>query len=179
MTDECALVYNTITSRRSVRKFKNTPVEEEKITACLEAARAAPSWANSQCWHFIVVSGRLNVDGLGVLPGDMKDVPMCILACGDPGESGNTEGKAYYLVDVAIATEHLVLEAMEQGLGTIWIASFKEEAVKKQLGIPDRIKVVAVVPIGYPAESATKKAGRTSQNINRKPLSEFVHYDRW
>jgi nitroreductase len=179
MTDECSLVYDAITSRRSVRKYKDMPVEEDKIAACLEAARAAPSWANSQPWHFIVVSGRLNVDGLGVLPGDMKDIPMCILACGDPGESGDIDGKAYYLVDVAIATEHLILEALEQGLGTIWIASFKEDAVKKQLGIPERIKVVAAIPIGYPAEKEAKRTKRTQQNINRKPLSEFVHYDRW
>jgi len=177
MAEECTIVHDTITSRRSVRKFKDIPIEEEKIAACLEAARAAPSWANRQCWHFIVVSGRLNVDGLGVLPGDMKDVPMCILACGDPGESGNIDGKPYYLVDVAIATEHLVLEAIEQGLGTIWIASFREEAVKKQLGIPDRIKVVAAVPIGYSAQPA--KAKRTTQNIDRRPLDAFVHYDRW
>ncbi len=179
MADECTLVHDTITSRRSIRKFRDTPVEDEKMTACLEAARAAPSWANSQPWHFIVVNGRLNVDGLGVLPGDMKDVPACILACGDPGESGNVDGKAYYLVDVAIATEHLVLEAMEQGLGTIWIAGFKENAVKKQLGIPDNIKVVAAIPIGYPTESATMMAKKTTQNINRKPLDKFVHYDRW
>ncbi len=179
MAEECALVHDTITARRSVRRFKDTSVEEEKIDACLEAARAAPSWANGQPWHFIVVRGRLNVDFLGVLPGDMKDVPMCILACGDPGDSGDIDGKPYYLVDVAIATEHLILEAMEQGLGTIWIASFKEEAVKKQLGIPDRIKVVAAVPIGYPAESAARKAKRTAQNIDRKQLPEFVHYDKW
>jgi len=179
MAEECTLVYDAFTARRSVRKFKDMPVEEEKVTACLEAARAAPSWANSQPWHFIVVNGRLDVDGLGVLPGDMKDVPTCILVCGDPGESGNFDGKEYYLVDVAIATEHLVLEALEQGLGTIWIASFKEDAVKKQLGIPNRIKVVAAIPIGYPADAAVRKTKRTTQNINRKPLTEFVHYNRW
>ncbi len=179
MTDECTLVYETITSRRSTRRFKDKPVEEEKINACLEAARAAPSWANSQPWHFIVVDGRLNVDALGVLPGDMKDVPLCILACGDPGESGSVDGKEYYLVDVAIATEHLILEALEQGLGTIWIASFKEDSVKKLLGIPDRIKVVAAIPIGYEAERSAKTAKRTQQNLNRKKLEEFVHHDRW
>jgi len=179
MADECTLVYDAITARRSVRKFRNIPVEDEKVTRCLEAARAAPSWANSQPWHFIVVKGRLNVDELGVLPGDMKDVPMCILACGDPGESGDLDDKQYYLVDVAIAVEHLVLEALEQGLGTIWIASFKEDSVKKQLGIPERIKVVAAIPLGYAAEKAAKKTKRTPQNINRKPLKDFVHYDRW
>ncbi len=179
MAEECTLVYDAITSRRSVRKFKDMPVEEEKLTTCLEAARAAPSWANRQCWHFIVVNGRLNVDALGVLPGNMKDVHACILACGDPGESGNVDGKPYYLVDVAIATEHLILEALEQGLATIWIASFKEDAVKKQLGIPDRIKVVAAVPIGYPSDASVRKTKRTAQNIDRKALSEFVHYDKW
>jgi len=179
MADECTLVYDAVTERRSVRRFKDTPVEDEKIAACLEAARVAPSWANGQPWHFIVVNGRLNVDALGVLPGDMKDIPMCILACGDPGESGYIDGKQYYLVDVAIATEHLILEALEQGLGTIWIASFKEDAVKKLLGIPDRIKVVAAIPIGYEAERTTKQTKRTQRNIDRKPVNAFVHYDRW
>ncbi len=179
MTEQCALVYDAITSRRSVRKFKDKPVEEEKINACLEAARAAPSWSNSQPWHFIVVQGRLEVDALGVLPGNMKDVPACILVCGDPGESGDVDGKAYYLVDVGIAAEHLVLEALELGLGTIWIASFREAGVKKLLGIPDRIKVVAAIPIGYAADAASRKTERTQQNINRKKIGEFVHYGRW
>lgn len=111
-------VFDAIASRKSVRGFEDSSVEDEKLKICLEAARLAPSWANKQCWHFVVVQGKQAVDDLGLVPAHIKNTPVLIVACGDPDKSGSIDGKQYYMVDVAIAVEHLVLAAWEQGLGT-------------------------------------------------------------
>lgn len=182
MTEATNSVWATIASRKSVRNFAETPVEREKLERCLEAARLAPSWANKQCWHFVVVTGKEQVDTLGLVPAHIKNTPALIVACGDPEKSGNIDGKPYYLVDVAIACEHLVLQAWEEGLGTVWVGAFKEDRVRKALGIPENIKVVALFPIGYPADKEgvmVKLLKRAVGSANRKPLSEIVHYDRW
>ena len=175
-------VFDTITTRKSVRSFDGNPVEDRKLELCLEAARRAPSWANRQCWHFVVVNGRQAVDDLGIVPASIKNPPAVVVACGDPDKSGDWEGKQYYLVDVAIATEHLVLEAWEQGLGTVWVGAFKEDKVRKALGIPDKIRVVAIIPVGYPAEKEGvrhKLAKTTLKSADRKDLKDFVHYGKW
>jgi nitroreductase len=175
-------VFDLIASRRSVRTFDDKPVEDDKLELCLEAARRAPSWANRQCWHFVVVKGKDAVAELGIVPASIKNPPAVVVACGDPGKSGDWEGKQYYLVDVAIATEHLVLEAWEQDLGTVWVGAFKEDKVRKALGIPENIRVVAIIPIGYPAdkEGVRQKLARAAiRSSDRKKLTDFVHYGRW
>lgn len=142
----------------------------------------APSWANKQCWHFVVVTGKQAVDELGIVPAHIKNAPAVIVACGDPDKSGNWEGKQYYLVDVAIATEHLVLEAWEQGLGTVWVGAFKEDKVRKVLGIPEKIRVVAIIPIGYPADKEglrIKFIKASVKSVDRKELKDFVHRGKW
>lgn len=177
-----ASVWDTITSRRSVRSFTGESVEDEKLTRCLEAARRAPSWANKQCWHFVVVKGKEAVDELGIVPAHIKNAPAVIVACGDPEKSGNIDGKPYYLVDVAIAAEHLVLEAWEQGLGTVWVGAFKEDRIRKALDMPGNIKVVAVIPIGYPADNEgvrVRLLKKMVRSADRKELKEIVHYGKW
>jgi nitroreductase len=182
MTQERASVWDTITTRRSVRNFSDDPVDEIVLRKCLDAARVAPSWANKQCWHFIVVNGREAVDELGIIPAHIKNAPAVIVACGDPEKSGKWEGKDYYLVDVAIATEHLVLQAWELGLGTCWVGAFKEDKIRKLFDIPESIRVVAIIPIGYPANKETidarvKKEAKKSDQ--RKDREEIVHYNKW
>ncbi len=175
-------VWDAIATRRSVRSFEDIPVEEQKLTRCLEAARLAPSWGNKQCWHFIVVQGRQKVDDLGIVPANIKNTPALIVACGDPEKSGNMDGKPYFMVDVGISVEHIILEAWEQGLGTVWVGGFRESKVRTALGIPGNIRVVALVPIGYPAGMDTVRtvlAKKTSGQRNRRELKEIVHYGRW
>lgn len=182
MEEETGPVMNTIALRKSIRSFDGRPVEKEKLDRCLEAARLAPSWANKQCWRFVVVTGAQEVEDLGILPAQIKDAPVLLVACGDPGRSGDREGKPYYLVDVAIATEHYVLAAWEQGLGTCWVGAFKEERVRKALGIPDEMKVVALVPTGYPAEKEGimgRMVRRVAGSANRKSMDEIVHWQKW
>ena len=166
-----------VRSRKSVRKFQDRSVEAEKISKCLDAARLAPSWKNRQCWHFIVVRDKETIAKLAtnVAWSWAKSVPVMIAACGNPELSGNTNGQMYYLVDVTIAMEHLVLEAVNLGLGTCWLGTFDERRVKELLKIPEEIRVVALTPLGYPLQSS----GDESEGRPRKNLVEIVYGDEW
>jgi nitroreductase len=150
---------------------------------CLEAARAAPSWANKQCWHFIVVTDRDKIEKLSSMINFwIKEAPAVVVACGDPSRSGFKNDQHYYLVDVAIALEHFVLAATNEGLGTCWMGGFDEEVVKAQLGIPGEIKVVALTPVGYPSEDdglASKAIKTIVGSKKRKPIEEIVHSEKW
>ncbi len=180
-------IFELIQRRKSIRKFVPTEVEAEKIEKIMEAARLAPSWRNRQCWKFIVVND----------PDLKKEVIRCtdaynqawlggeyaiIVVCGDPSKSGNRGGLPYFLVDVAIATEHLMLAAAALGLGTCWIGSFDEEKIKILLNIPEHIRVVTMTPLGYPAKKDSlvgALARRVVKSKTRKPLSELYTYNKW
>ncbi len=182
MAEDKTTVFDVIASRKSVRTYDDAPVTEQELTRCLEAARMAPSWANRQCWHFVVVRGREEVDELGLVPAQIKGPTALIVACADPEKSGNVDGKPYYMVDVAIAVEHLVLTAWEMGIGTVWVGAFKEDRVRKALGIPGNIKVVALIPMGRPADKdslGARLVKRLAGSANRKDLREFVHWGKW
>ena len=158
-----------IRKRRSVRKYKPDPVPEDAIRHVLEAARLAPSWANSQCWHFIVVTDQ-NAKERVAQAGNrwIAEAPVIVVACADPAKPGTKGDQPYYLLDIGIAMEHLMLAATEKGLGTCWIGWFREDIVRKALGVPDNIRVVASTPLGYPAEAPPSR--------NRKSLDEIVSY---
>jgi len=181
--------YETIRRRRSVRKYSDRPVPEEVVTRCLEAARLAPSWRNGQPWRFIVVRDRRTIQRLvranwlaGAINWWLKDVPVLVVACAEPKQSGLKGDQPYYLVDVAIALEHFILAATAEGLGTCWIGGFNEDKVRKVLGIPSHIRVVAMTPLGYPADGKglyDRLAMVGKRHWRRKPLSEIVRYERW
>ncbi len=175
-----------IERRSSVRKFRDKRVPEEALARVLEAARLAPSWANKQCWHFVVVRDPERIEQLAKAAGTvnrwLKNAPLLVVACGDPSRSGSRDHKPYYLVDVAIAMEHLVLAATEEGLGTCWIGYFDEPSLKSQLGIPASIEVVALTPLGHPAEREglrEKVTKALAGSKRRKPLEEIVHDEHW
>ena len=161
-----------VRQRRSVRKYRPDPVPQAKIDAVLEAARLAPSWANGQCWTFIVVSDPKVKHELARAGNDwIEDAPVVIVACADPKQSGVKGDQSYYLLDIGIAMEHLALAATEQGLGTCWIGWFDEKKARKALAVPDAIRVVASIPLGYPDESPEPRP--------RKSLGEIVRKDQW
>ena len=172
-----------IAARKSIRNYSNKPINKETIMKCLEAARVAPSWANKQCWQFIVVTEKDKIEKLSSMINFwLKDAPAVVVACGDPSKSGFKNDQHYHLVDVAIAFEHFVLAATNEGLGTCWMGGFDEEIVKTLLGIPSEIKVVALTPIGYPSEDdgLFSKAIKTMVGSNkRKPIEEIVHSEKW
>jgi len=171
-----------IKARRSVRKYQDKPVEEEKIVKCLEASRLAPSWKNGQCWRFVVVKDKGIIDKLATgINTWAKAAPVMIVACGDPRLSGDSNGQLYYLVDVAIAMEHLVLEATNLGLGTCWLGIFDEAEVKGLLKIPEEIRVVALTPLGYPliSESLVGDTKPVVRVKKRKNLEEIAFEGEW
>lgn len=174
---------DVVRTRKSVRSYSNRMVEEEKITRILEAARIAPSWANRQCWSFIVVKDREKIRKLagGLINPWLKQAPVIIVACGNPQKSGSRNGMDYYLVDVAISMEHLVLAAADLGLGTCWIGGFDERKVKRTLGVPENIKIVALTPVGYPASEGVrdKIVKRLIKSGKRKPMEQIIHRDMW
>lgn len=155
--------------RRSIRRYKTTPVPEKVLNEILEAARLAPSAGNRQPWHFIVVKDDETKQQLGISSW-VAGAPVVILGCVDT----RVRGEPLCIVDLSIAFEHIVLAAANLGLGTCWIGRFvagSDEAVKRVLGIPKHVRVVAVTPLGYPDETPEPKAP--------KSLSEIVHYDRF
>jgi len=171
-------VFETIKTRRSIRRYEEKPVREKSLLKVLEAARLAPSADNCQPWSFIVVTDLGVKKGLvSAYKERWKDwlisAPVIIVACAFPEKAYvRDDGEEYWMVDVAIAMQDLVLTAWGEGLGTCWIGNFNEEKVKRVLEIPPNVRVVAMTPLGYPAED---KGAVT----NRKPLEEIVHYDRW
>jgi nitroreductase len=163
---------DVIRNRRSIRKYKPDPVPEDEIKYILEAARLAPSWANTQCWHFVVVTdpevkGKIGEAGFRW----SARGPAMIVACADPAQSGFREDQYYYLVDIGIALEHLVLAAVNRGLGTCWVVGFNEAKVKEALGAPENMRVVALTPLGYPAEEPAARG--------RKSLEQIFSYNRF
>jgi nitroreductase len=174
---------DVLKARKSVRSYVDKEVEEAKLMKMLEAARMAPSWANKQCWSYIIVKDKSKIKELagGLVNSWLKQAPLVVVACGNPGESGSRNGKDYYLVDVAISMEHLVLAATDLGLGTCWIGSFDEAKVKQLLGVPEDVKVIALTPVGYAGDEGlrSKFTKGLVRSGKRKPLEEIVHHDKW
>ncbi|NSW92943.1 MAG: nitroreductase family protein [Firmicutes bacterium] len=167
-------VLSAIQGRRSVRNYSSKEVEKEKLNKVLEAARLSPSASNNQGWKFIVVRNEETRKKLTEAAGGQKFVgqaPVVIVACGTDPERVMKCGQHRYTVDLSIAVAYMILEAYEQGLGTCWIGHFDEGAVKKILDIPDTVRVVAMTPLGYPAESPAPRP--------RKPLSEIICYEKY
>jgi nitroreductase len=173
---------DVVATRKSVRSYAKREVEEEKLTRILEAARMAPSWANKQCVNYIVIKNREKIEQLaGTFNSWIKQAPVVVAACADPYESGSHDHMDYYLVDVGISMQQLILAATNQGLGTCWVGAFNETKVKKVLGVPEKIKVVALTPLGYPSnESAgTKLIKKFIGSEKRQPIERILHMNKW
>jgi nitroreductase len=163
-----------IKRRRSVRSYQDRAVEEEKLLRVLEAGRLAPSARNMQDWKFVVVRDQDLRRKLAEAARNQEFVgqaPVVIAACGT-SDYVMTCGQLTYPIDVSIAIDHMTLSAVEEGLGTCWIGAFYEDTVKEILQIPQSIRVVALLPLGYPAAEQAKPTPR-------KSLKEIVAYDRW
>ena len=167
---------DVIKKRRSIRKYKSDPVQDEDIEYVLNAARLAPSAHNYQCWKYVVVKDKKTIKKIASARPKSKEwisqAPVIIVACANPGESSHREGKDIYLVDIGISFEHLILAAKDLGLGTCWIAGFDEKTVKDAIGVPENIRVVAFTPLGYPAEEK-------SEVTDRKPIEETIFYEKY
>lgn len=175
-----------IRNRRSIRRFKDIPVEDEKLKEILEAARMAPSGNNTQPWHFIVVKSPEMRRKLAAVSHNqlwMADAPIHIVCVADircrikgsepivlDDDSPLLEFKKL-IRDMSIGIEHLVLEAENQGLGTCWIAWFEPREIAALLGVPSDKYVQAIIPVGY--------ADEHPQARPRNALESFVHHEVW
>lgn len=175
-----------IKKRRSVRSYLDKPVEDDKIEQIIEAARLAPSACNTQPWRFVVVKDRVLKDKLYkkalssiVIPNKWaQTAPVLIVACANLSLiahriGAGIKGIEYHLLDMGIASEHLVLAATELGLGTCWIGWFNEKAIRNILSIPRNIKIVALIALGYPKEELKPN------KKERLTLDEILYWNRY
>ena len=168
-------VLEAIKTRRSIRKYQDKPVEEEKLNKVLEAARLSPSAANFQPWDFIVVKEKAAKERLlTAYPRPwFSTAPIIIVICATPKKAWKrSDGEEFWKVDAAIAAQSMILAATAEGLGTCWICAFDEKKAKKALGVPESVRAVVMMLLGYPDE----QKGKVTE---RKPISEICHYDRW
>ncbi len=158
-------------SRRSIRKYKDQPVEEEKIQKCLEAASWAPSASNKQPWEFLIVTDKQVRKKLSETHPYAKFVaqsPVVFIPLTNPEVH-----QKYHMSDTALATLQYMIEAHSLGLGTCWagvIGSSIELEIRKLLGIPDHLNVLGLVATGYADEKPTK---------TRKELDSLIHYEKY
>jgi nitroreductase len=169
-------VFEAIQKRKSTRAYEKTRVPEETLRKILEAARLAPSAMNRQPWHFIVVTGSEKREELskGVFAKFLAETPVVIVACGDTKASPD-----WCLIDVAIAMENMVLAATAEGLGTCWVGSFDENQVKALLKIPENLKVIALLAVGYPREKLDLARKIMTSVRKRKTLDEIASFEEY
>ena len=154
-------VLDAIKTRRSIRKYKTTPVDDKTLELILDAARWAPSWANTQCWRFLVVSDNdiknkladtLNDTNPSI--GAIRNAPLVIVACTELGTSGCYDGVPatdkgdWFMFDVALAMQNLVLAAHSLGLATVHIGRFDAKEVANILKVPQGYCVVEMTHLG-------------------------------
>jgi nitroreductase len=186
-------VLEAIKTRRSIRGFKPTPVDDKTVELVLDAARWAPSWANTQCWRFIVVRDAsiksklvealtsISTERANAATKAIGNAPVVIVACAELGKSGYSHGELkgpvtdkgdfWYMYDVALAMQNLTLAAHSLGLGTVHVGSFDAKKVATILGVPEGFGVVSMTPLGYPDREPGPRP--------RKGLSEIVFYEKY
>ena len=158
-----------IMNRRSIRKFVPRAIPDDDLRTIVEAGRQAPSAANRQPWHFVVVREEEQRRRLAeACSGQMwlADAGAIIAGVGKPGVN-----EKWYPVDVAIALQNMIVAATALGYGTCWIGAFEEAKVKEVLEIPEDLRVVALTPVGVPNDKPDRRP--------RMPMEEFASLDRY
>jgi nitroreductase len=167
-------MYDAIRNRRSIRRYQLRNVEDDRLRRVLEAGLAAPSASNRQPWRFIVVRDPEKRKALAEAAKGQRfvgEAPVVIAACGVTPDYIMTCGQPAYSVDVSIAVDHMTLAAVAEGLGTCWIGAFHEDRAKVILGVPDDVRIVALLPLGYPAHDPSPTP--------RKPYESRVCHESW
>ena len=164
-------VLRTIKDRRTIRRFKSDPIEEEKLRAILDAGRGAPSFSNLQPWRFIVIKDQKLKNKLdkaareSVLHLGINEAPVIILVCVD-----RRSDPLHAIEAGAAATQNMTLAATSLGLGAGWIGIWGTEAetsIQKIFKLPETVRAVSLLPIGIPDESPEG---------HRKPIEEFIQF---
>ncbi len=171
-------------SRRSIRKFEEKKVEEDKIQNLLEAVRWSQSWANTQCWEVIVVTEEDQKKKLQeAVPSNnpaylaIVKAPVVFVMVAKLHQAGYYKGKVttkfgdWFMFDMGIANQNLCLTAHAMGLGSVVVGLFDHDKVKEAMAVPEGYEVVTMIPVGYPAQSP--KAPK------RKEVSQFMHREKF
>lgn len=166
-------VFDTIKKRRTIHRFEDKPVDEEKIKKILNAGRWAPSWTNSQPWKFAIIRDQETKDEISevvatVFNKAIREAPVSIVIGVNPKDD-----PFHYVEDGAAATQNMALMAESLGLGSAWIGIFSlpekdessEEVVKEVVGLPKNLRIISILPVGYPKKIPEK---------GRKDLSSLM-----
>jgi nitroreductase len=172
-------VFDVIQQRGSIRKYKDTPLPDSDLQTILKAAQLAQSAANRQPWEFIVVTDKAQLEKLvdaAHRPGrspqsSVSTAPTVIICLADPESSRPVGPFDGFLVDLAIAIENMALTAWDLGIGSCWIGAFQEDKVKALMNVPDNLRVVSLLTLGYADEQPRPK--------NRKRLNDIIHYQQY
>ena len=163
----------SIRKRYSCRAYQDKPVEQEKLDELLEAARLAPSAKNMQDWRFVVVTDKQARHELAKAAGEqmfIEKAGVIIVAC-STSDYVMRCGQKIAPIDVAIALEHIALQAGQLQLATCWIGSFYPEKVKAVLDIPADVEVIELMAVGYP-DDKPKQPKRLS-------IDQVRCYEKW
>jgi nitroreductase len=166
-----------IKGRASVRSFRRDDIADVVMDEILEAAIAAPSARNCQDWEFVVVKEQQNKERLAEASGGqgmIREAPVVVVVCSNLkkiSRCGARGESLYSIQDTAAATQNLMLAAWDKGIGSCWVGAFDEGKVRQILVLPEHVRPVAVIPLGYPDEKPVKP--------ERWPLKDFVHREHF
>jgi nitroreductase len=163
-----------ILSRRSIRKYKPTPIPENTVHELINAAMHAPSAGDKHPCHFVVVTSRKILDQIPSFheySNMVKEAPLAVFVCGDT-QTENSSGM--WIQDCSAATENLLIAANAKGLGSVWLGVYPLEGringCRKLLGLPDSVLPLCIVVIGH--------AGEHKPPVNRFNAGK-LHWDKW
>lgn len=161
-------------ARYSVRRYTSSPVEQEKLEQILQAAHVAPTAANRQPVRLFVIE---SADGLARLgkAANLYGAPMAIIVCCDRTKAWTRpfDGKQSTDIDAAVLTDHMMLQATELGLGSVWICCFKPDVVREEFSLPGELEPVNILAIGYADDAGGDPTRFASERI---AMNELVSY---
>lgn len=163
--------------RYSCRYFSDKKVEQEKINKILEAARLAPTGRNSQSQRILVLTDETELGKLSGCTSYGWNAPLVMIICYDKNECWHRDiddfdGGAQ---DICIVTTHMMLEVTDLGLGSTWVGAFDPFKAREIYNIPENLEVAAILPIGYPSETAHP----SRLHNDRKPVEEIAFYNKF
>jgi nitroreductase len=169
---------DAIRERRSIRAFTDREITDKEAELLVEAACLAPSAGNLQPWEFVIVRDPgLKRKLVEAAHGQsfVSEAPVVFVVCAVPDRSAPRYGRRgrelYCIQDTAAAVQNLMLTAMANGLGSCWVGAFDEARAANALSLPKGVRPVAIVPVGYPAESPRQRP--------RRPVKQVLHKDGW
>lgn len=167
-------VLETAKKRYSVRSYKNREIEPEKLSKILEAAHVAPTAANKQPVRLIVAQSKEAKEKIS-LAANIYNAPVAIIICADHSQAWKRpfDGKTTMDIDASILTDHMMLQATEEGLGSVWICYFQPDIIKKEFALPDSLEPINILAIGYADE---KPADSNRHETMRIALDNLVSY---